>query len=670
MRLILWCAISTGLSACGAGADYETFRTFGRSTSGSEAANGIGLGGNLLRAKSVAGQLLVNFHATSSADDVASLYRQYGMSEIDNLNRGRADRQYGLSEIENLNRGSTVGSGNLRLMSVPADQTEELIAALRSNPHVRYAEPNYILTTSLTSNDPSYGQLWGMNNTGQSSGTVDADIDAPEAWSISTGSSKVIVGVIDTGVDYTHPDLVANMWTNPGEIAGDGKDNDGNGYIDDVRGINAILNNGNPMDDNGHGTHVAGTIGATGNNGVGVVGVSWSVSIIAVKFLDADGSGWTSDAVKAFNYFNDLKARGQNIVVTNNSWGGGESSRALKDAMSGSILHVASAGNDNSNNDVTPSYPDGDDLPNIISVAATDRKDLMASFSNYGATTVDLAAPGVSIYSTLPGNAYGTYSGTSMAAPHVAGAAALLAAYDSTLTAAQIKDRLFSNTDAIGSLGTNSAKPTVTNGRLNIARALGASSGTPPDTTAPTGAITSPVNGATVSGTSVSIIASASDNIGIQRVEFYLAGSLIGSVTASPYQIRWDSTKTTNGSHSFSVKAYDAAGNVGQSAAVSLNVSNSADVTPPTVAITSPANGATVARRSRVTIVANATDNVGVQRVEFYVNNTLTCTDLSASYTCSWTVPRATGRSYTLMAKAYDGAGNSVVSSSITVKVP
>ncbi len=286
---------------------------------------------------------------------------------------------------------------------------KQAIQKLRSNPNVEYAEPNYIYRINFTPDDPLFNQLWGLNNTGQSGGTVDADIDAPEAWDIQKGSEGIIVGVIDTGVDYSHEDLSANMFVNPFETP-DGVDNDLNGYVDDIYGINCISGSGNPMDDNGHGTHVSGTIGAAGNNGKGVVGVSHNVKIMALKFLDASGSGTTSDAIECMQYLIDMKQRGINIRVSNNSWGGGGYSQFLHDTISAlrdnDILFIAAAGNSSSDNDSKPFYPASYNLDNIISVAATDNNDNLASFSNYGASSVHVAAPGVNILSTLPGGGY------------------------------------------------------------------------------------------------------------------------------------------------------------------------------------------------------------------------------------------------------------------------
>jgi subtilisin family serine protease len=210
----------------------------------------------------------------------------------------------------------------------PGVTVEKALERMSRNPHVRYAEPNFILTTDLIPNDPNLPQLYGMINTGQTGGTADADIDADQAWSIARGSHNVIVGIIDTGIDYNHPDLAANIWTNPGETAGNGIDDDGNGFIDDIHGWDFVNNDNDPMDDNGHGTHVAGTIGAVGNNGVGVVGVNWEVSLMGLKFLSAGGSGSTAGAISAVNYTVTMKQAGHNIALTSNSWGGGGFSQA------------------------------------------------------------------------------------------------------------------------------------------------------------------------------------------------------------------------------------------------------------------------------------------------------------------------------------------------------
>ncbi|MFM8538294.1 MAG: S8 family serine peptidase, partial [Planctomycetaceae bacterium] len=339
--------------------------------------------------------------------------------------------------------------------------------------------PDFQIDASLTPNDPLYGSLYGLHNTGQSGGTAGADIDAAAAWDVSTGSRDVVVAVIDEGIDFSHGDLAANMWTNPAEIPGNGVDDDANGFIDDVHGFDFHNNRGNVFsaaDGDLHGTHVAGTIGAVGNNATGVVGVNWQTSLMSLKFLGPDG-GSTSHAIRAGNYATMMRTTyGVNVRVTNNSWGGGGYVQGLLDAINAggaaNILFVAAAGNDGRNTDTTPSYPASYTSPFIVSVAATDRRDALASFSNYGLTSVDLGAPGVNIVSTVPSNGYASLSGTSMASPQVAGAAALALSVAPTLSVTDLKNLLLTTADPIPAL----AGKTVTGGRLNanaLVRALG-----------------------------------------------------------------------------------------------------------------------------------------------------------------------------------------------------
>ncbi|MBI2824505.1 MAG: S8 family serine peptidase [Planctomycetia bacterium] len=374
----------------------------------------------------------------------------------------------------------TAGNERLFELDAPADSTVgQWQAALSQLPGFRYVEPDFVLSTTVTTpNDTLYSTLWGMNNTGQTGGTADADIDAPEAWDLATGSSDIVVGVIDTGVDYTHSDLAANIWTNPGEIPGDGIDNDNNGFVDDIRGWDFANDDNDPMDDNNHGTHVSGTIGAAGNNSNGVVGVNWNVRIMALKYLGADGNGSTSNAVEALNYATMMRRDyGVNVRLTSNSWGGGGFSQSLYNAIAASrdqdMLFIAAAGNGDpdgigDDNDSVPFYPATYDLDNIISVAATDDDDQKAGFSNFGASTVDLGAPGVSVRSTIAGGGYANFSGTSMATPHVAGVAALAWSIAPTASYQTIRDAIFGGVDPIPSMN----GITATGGRLNARGAL------------------------------------------------------------------------------------------------------------------------------------------------------------------------------------------------------
>jgi len=431
---------------------------------------------------------------------------------------------------------------------------------LSQNVFVAAFEQDAIGWFEVASNDPKSGQLWGLSQ-----------IDAQEAWSLSTGSRSVVVAVIDTGVDYTHIDLAANIWTNPGEIAGNGIDDDGNGFIDDVHGYDFANRDGNPMDDNGHGTHVAGTIAAVGNNSVGVTGVNWSSSIMCLKFLGADGSGYLSDAVAAINYATMMRTiYGVNVRVDNNSWGGAGTSQALDNAIRASndagILFVAAAGNDKSNNDVSSHYPANAASPNVISVAACDRNDNLASFSNYGAVSVDIAAPGVSIYSTVPGNRYAIYSGTSMAAPHVAGVAALAWALNPDATVAEVRAAILDGADPVASL----AGKVASGGRLNAHQTLLtlAKEDSPPPTVTSLGvSAESVMQGVAVTFTARGI-SSSSAVVGAYLYRdangngaYDAADALVGSTTTiADGRAVWsvDTAKLPVGSHRFFVRVVNA----------------------------------------------------------------------------------------------------------------
>jgi subtilisin family serine protease len=368
-------------------------------------------------------------------------------------------------------------------------------AIARVRPFVVYAEPDYVQHALNTPNDPSFGLEWGLKNVGQTvngdPGTAGDDIRATQAWDMFTGDPNFIIADIDTGIQYTHPDLAANIWTNPGEVAANGIDDDGDGFIDDVHGWDFYTPDNDPMDQNGHGTHTSGTVGAVGNNGVGVTGVNWHCKLMAMRFLGPSGSGVSSGAVSCMQF---LVAK--NVKVSNNSWGGGPFDQTLHDtiANSGSIGHlfVCAAGNNSQNNDSTAFYPATFNLSNQIVVAATTNDDLRASFSNYGLNSVALGAPGDNVYSTWLGSTYMYDSGTSMATPHVAGAVAMVYALNPTFTYQQVKYRILSTVRPIPSM----AGITVSGGILDLAEAIapgstmpgtpycGASAGDPTVTTA------------------------------------------------------------------------------------------------------------------------------------------------------------------------------------------
>jgi subtilisin family serine protease len=359
----------------------------------------------------------------------------------------------------------------------------DALKALKNHPAIEFAEPNWVYTHTGVSNDPYYtgGSTWGLygdlttpaNQFGSQAG---------EAWAAGwTGSKDVYVGVIDEGIQFTHPDLVGNVWTNPFDPVNN-IDDDHNGFKDDIHGWDFFSNDASIYDGTGddHGTHVTGTIAATGGNGIGVAGVNWKVTYISAKFLGPNG-GSTADAIEAVDYFTGLKTlHSLDIVALNNSWGGGGYSQGLHDAIiraaNAGILFVAAAGNANSNNDTTPRYPcnynttvgtstqPAAGYDSVVAVAAIDSNGNKASFSSYGATTVDLGAPGVATYSTVPTDAYASYSGTSMATPHVTGAAALYASTHPTESTAEIKAALLSSVTPTASM----AGKTVTGGRLNL----------------------------------------------------------------------------------------------------------------------------------------------------------------------------------------------------------
>jgi thermitase len=355
---------------------------------------------------------------------------------------------------------------------------------------VEYAEPNYqiklddptntVSPSDLLSrdsnpganlpNDPMFKDQWALSNIGQNGGKKDADIAAVKAWLKTQGSGDVVVAVLDSGVDYTHPDLVSNMWLRP-ETVPQYKD-DELGTFNDLQGFNAADNLSDPMDDNGHGTHCSGIIGAEGNNDEGIAGINWKVKIMPLKFMGRGGFGTTKDAIEAINYAIDRKRNGVNVRVINASWGSTMYSKALEDVIRAAgeegILFVAAAGNATTDNDKRPHYPSNYKLPNVISVAALDRNDQLASFSNFGAKTVHIAAPGKDILSTWLNDGYREASGTSMATPYVAGVAALILASEPKLTVEKLRERILKAVDNNDFL----SGKVESGGRINAAKAL------------------------------------------------------------------------------------------------------------------------------------------------------------------------------------------------------
>jgi subtilisin family serine protease len=413
-------------------------------------------------------RVLVRFEPTAGPDDRAATRGQAGAE----LRRGLSLR-------------------GLQLVAPrPGISRSKLIERLERSTKVLYAEPDYARVGTLIPTDPYFDVQWGLHNTGQSvagvRGTADADIDGPEAWDLITGSPTAAVAVVDSGIDYGHPDLQANVWTNAGESGNgreaNGLDDDGNGYVDDWRGWDWVEADNDPLDLNGHGTHVAGTIGAKGDDGTGVAGVSWSARLLPLRALDAEGTGYVSDVIEAYLY-----AESKQVKLVNASLGSSGFSQAERDAIASApeTLFVVAAGNDGEDNDLFGHYPCNYTLDNVICVAASDQSDALAYFSDYGKVTVDLAAPGVRVASTWLGGQWAFASGTSMATPHVAGAAALALAQRPGSSTGDLKQAILGSVDQRPALQNKVA----TGGRLNAYRAVlpappapepGSASPTPP----------------------------------------------------------------------------------------------------------------------------------------------------------------------------------------------
>ena len=392
--------------------------------------------------------------------------------------------------------------------------TEQAVAALAADPAVEYAQPNHVFRASVVPNDSGFAGQWALRNTGQGGAYAGDDIDAVLAWNLATGDPAMKIGVIDTGIDYTHPDLAPNIWTNPGEIPDNLEDDDLNGYVDDVHGYDFVNGDGDPMDDHFHGTHVAGVIGAAGNNGIGMTGINWRCRMVAIKFMNSTGYGSESAAIAALQY-----ALAVGVRLTNNSWGGMSGGQALSDAIdacgAAGQLFVNAAGNTHWNIDAVLTYPQCYPSPYIVCVASTDGRDLMSTFSCFGPTQVDLGAPGSLIWSCKPGGAYQNLNGTSMAAPHVTGVAALAWSLFPHASPLAIRSLLMSAVDTIPSM----VGKVASNGRLNAYKVLTRGDGTPPSQ------VTSLVAAETTS-TSVRLVWSAPGDDG-------------ASGTATSYDVRW-----------------------------------------------------------------------------------------------------------------------------------
>ena len=551
---------------------------------------------------------------------------------------------------------------DIDLVRVPPGWAVAVAAGLlRGIPGVVMAQPNYVreAVQSAPPNDQFWleGKLWGLER-----------IEAPAAWTaFSHGNRDVVVASLDTGVNYRHPDLSPNMWRNPLEIAGNGIDDDGNGYVDDVFGIDTKNHDGNPLDDHGHGTLTAGTIAAAGNNGVGVVGVNWTSSILACKFLGQDGTGTDAGAIECFNYLVGLKNRGVNIRVSANGWGGSRNDVApasvLKAAVDAAgavgILNIFGAGNDGEDTDRDQFDPASFRSPSVVSVASSNSSDRRSIFSNYGGDSVDLAAPGERILSTHK-STYAYESGTSMAAAHVAGAVAFLSGLDPSLSPDGLKSVLLANVDRLPQW----SRKVVSGGRLNLRRAaeaIGVRDNRPPEVS-----ILNPIASATFEpGQPIAIEAAANDPDGrIEQVVFYADGAAIGTVTASPFVVSW--TPAAPGRYTLTAVATDDRDATTRSSGVAVTVS--APNTPPSVALTAPASGATFVSPATLTLSANASDTDGtITSVTFLANGQTVGVDTTSPYSVSWG-PVGPG-SYTLVAIAIDDRQGATTSSNVFINV-
>lgn len=550
----------------------------------------------------VADELLVQMKAGVAKGQLDKEFAAQGATEMDEIPQIRVKR-----------------------IKVPEKAREKVKAALSKNPHVEFVEENHIAEPTVVPNDSSYGSQWHLTK-----------IQAPQGWDIATGSASFPIGIIDSGVDADHPDLAAKLMT----------------------GRNFLDGSVNTDDNYGHGTSVAGVAAAVSNNGVGVAGIAWDSPIMPLLVYNSTTSALYSTIASAITWATDNGAK-----VINISMAGSSSSSTLQNAINYAwnkgVVVVASAGNYSVS---TPYYPAA--CTNVVSVSGTTSGDAKASWSNFGAT-VDVSAPGASIYTTTKGGGYGSVSGTSFSSPITAGLVALIWSANPTLTNAEVVDILLQNTDDLGAAGFDE---TFAHGRINAFKSASvAKSFAPqPDVTAPTATITSPGNSATVSG-SVSFNVAAVDNKAVSLVQFYLNGTLLGSDTTAPYSFAWNTAAATDGWHTLSAKAIDSSNNISASEVVSILVSNPTapvDATPPTVAITSPYPGKRVGQRE--TIRVQAFDNQEVTRVEFYIDGVLKSSSSSSALKWTWNTRKESSGAHTLSSKAFDAAGN-VSSDSMTV---
>jgi hypothetical protein len=511
-----------------------------------------------------------------------------------------------------------VGSLGVLVLRLPDGESEDAVVfELNRSPDVDFAELDRVIPPAQTASDPYFGSEWHLPK-----------INAPTAWDTTVGNAGLVMAVLDTGVESSHPDLAPRL----------------------VPGWNVYDNNSNTEDVYGHGTNVAGTIGAVTNNGAGVSSVTWSGSVMPIRISDPNGYASYSTAASGLTWAADHGAR-----VANISYEVSDSATVATAAQyfqdHGGVVTI-SAGNEGT-------FIASPDNPYVLTVSATDDQDATASWSNSG-NIIDVAAPGVSIYTTFYGAAYGANSGTSFSAPIVAGVAALVFAINPNFSGGQVQSIIKNSAADLGAAGWD---PQYGYGRVDANAAVNlALNSTVADTTPPVVSFISPQNGDTVSGT-ITVQVNATDNVAVASVSLAVDGNNIGSDTTSPYTFVLDTTQFVNGSHTLTANAVDSSGNTA-TASITVAVNNVADSTPPVTTITSPQNGASV--EGIVTIAASATDNVGVVQMQLFVDGVLKASSASSPITNRWNTRHTAAGSHVITAKAYDAAGNVGVAS-ITV---
>lgn len=535
----------------------------------------------------------------------------------DGVSEGRAEE---IVAAHGARSADVIAQIGVRLLELPEGAERAVQQALAARPEVEFADLDHVVPAeSVVPNDTYYSSQWHLPK-----------IQSPSAWDITTGSSAVTIAILDTGVDGTHPDLAPKM----------------------VPGWNFYDNNSDTSDVYGHGTEVAGTAAAISNNGSGVASPAWGCQIMPVRISDVNGYGYSSTISNGLTWAADHGARVANISYRM-STDSAVTSAAKYFQSKGGVVTI-SAGNQST-------FDASADNPYVLTVAATDSTDTLASFSNTG-NLIDLAAPGVGIYTTARGGGYSSATGTSFSAPVVAGVAALVISANPGLTATEVQDALTQSADDLGAAGWDTS---YGSGRVNAAAAVSRATGNvaPPDTTPPAVSIASPASGATVTG-SVSVAVSASDNVAVASVSLSVDGAPVGTSTAAPYTFQWATTSVADGAHTLTATASDGAGNSSTSS-ISVTVNNTTDIVAPTVSITSPADGASAT--STVTVYVKASDNVRVVKVELYVDGAQAATSTTAPFTTKWSTRKAAAGAHKLQCKAYDAAGNAGPSQIVTV---